>query len=279
VRHRGVIEAAVGLVPGDHVCWAYEDDAELLVTIRAWAADGIARGERVLYIAERPVAEMQADLAVIDDLDELLDERRIVLGSPSTMYGDGPVDALSLLTYYATATAEALADGCTGLRVAAEVTELDGVPAVDAFIAWEQLADAFMNRSPMSALCAFDRRTVSDSAIAAVAAAHPSCHGIAAETSFVLHAHEDGLRLAGDVETFDRFRLDAMLRSAPGDTASVVLHLADLRHASGGCATALHDFARRLGDRGGQLIFKDAPAAFRDAWAALGFGDDDVVFA
>ena len=279
MRHRGVIEAAIGLVPGDHVCWAYENDADLLATIRAWAADGVARGERVLYIAERPVEEMQANLAVIDDLDELLDHRRIVLGSPRSMYGDGPVDDLSLLTYYATATAEALADGCTGLRVAAEVTELDGALAVDAFVAWEQLADSFMNRSPMSALCAYDRRTVSDSVIAAIAAAHPTCHGIAAETSFVLHAHEDGLRLAGDVETFDRFRLDTMLRNVPGEATSVVLHLADLRHASGGCATALHAFARRLGARGGQLVFKDAPAAFREAWAVLGFGDDDVVFA
>lgn len=279
MRHRGVIEAAVGLVPGDHVCWAYEDDAELLATVGAWAADGIARGERILYIAERPVDAMHAALAAIDDLEDLLDERRIVLGSPSSMYGDGPVDDLSLLTYYATATAEALADGCTGLRVAAEVTELDGPLAVDAFVAWEQLADSFMNRSPMSALCAYDRRTVSDSVISAIAAAHPSCHGAACETSFVLHAHEDGLRLAGDVETFDRFRLDTMLRNVPGDTTSVVLHLADLGHASGGCATALHDFARRLGGRGGQLIVKDAPDAFRGAWAALGFGDDDVVFA
>ena len=279
MRHRGVIEAAEGLVPGDHVCWAYEDDAELLTAIKAWAADGVARGERVLYIAERPIEELRADLSVIDDLEKLLDDRRIVLGSPSTMYGDGPVDDLSLLTYYATATAEALADGCTGLRVAATVTELEGAAAVDAFVAWEQLADSFMNRSPMSALCAYDRRTVSDSVISAIAAAHPSCRGAACETAFVLHAHEDGLRLAGDVETFDRFRLDAMLRNVPGEATSVVLHLADLGHASGGCAAALHAFARRLGERGGQLTFKDAPEAFRVAWAALGFGDDDVVFA
>jgi anti-anti-sigma regulatory factor len=279
VRSRGVIDAAVGLVPGDHVCWAYEDDDALIDTIRSWATDGIAGGERVLYIAERSTEELRRRVDVLEDLDELIDARRVTLGSPSAMYGDGPVDDLSLLTYYASATAEALADGCTGLRVAAEVTELEGPTSIEAFVAWEQLADSFMNRSAMSALCAFDRRTVSAAAIAAVAAAHPSCHGAATDTPFVLHSHEDGLRLAGDVETFDRFRLDAMLRTAPIAGTSVVLHLDDLRHASGACARALHAFARRLGDRGGQLVFKGAPAAFRDAWATLGFGDDDVVFA
>ena len=279
MRHRGEIDAAVGLVPGDHVCWAFEDDDELLAAIRSWAAEGVARGERVLYIAERSEDELRRRVDALDDLEHLLDTRRVVLGTPSTMYGDGPVDDLSLLTYYASATAEALADGCTGLRVAAEVTELAGATAIDAFVAWEQLADAFMNRSPMSALCAFDRRTVSDAAIAAVAAAHPSCHGVGAHTPFVLHAHEDGLRLAGDVETLDRFRLDTMLRSAPVDGPSLVLHLDDLVHASGGCTAALHAHARRLRQRGGRLVLKGAPRAFRDAWAAVGVADDEVVFA
>lgn len=279
MRCRGLIGAPVDLVPGDHVCWAYESDEELVSTIRSWAVDGVAKGERILYIAEQPTEVLKARLDVLEDLDRLIDERRVILGDPRTMYGDGPVDHLSLLTYYATATADALADGCAGLRVAAEVHELSGTAAVDAFVAWEQLADSFMNQSPMSALCAFDRRTVSDSAIAAVAAAHPTRHGSATSTAFVLHAHEDGLRLAGEVETFDRFRLESMLRNAAGDRESVVLHLEDLQHASGGSTAVLHAFARRLAAAGGQLVFKGASDAFRDAWAALGFGSDDVVFA
>lgn len=269
----------MGLVPGDHVCWASDDDDELLATVRAWAVEGIARGERVLYIADRTEAELRRRVDDLADLEELLDAGRVVLGTPSSMYGDDVVDERALLTYYAAATAEALAAGCSGLRVAAEVGALEDLDAVDAFVAWEQLADAFMNRAPMSALCIFDRRGVSDAAIAAVAAAHPTCHGSACDTSFVLHAHEDGFRLAGDVDTFDRFRLDTMLRNAAADAPSLVLHLEDLHHASGGCARVLDDLARRLGRRGGQLVLKSAPETFRTAWVALGFSPDDVVFA
>ena len=274
-----MVEGAVGLHPGDHVCWAYEDDGDLLETLEHWAADGIANGERILYVAERPLDEMRRRLGSIDDLDDLLATRRVLLDVPSTMYGDGPVDDRSLLTYYATATADALADGCTGLRVAAEITDLPDGAAVDAFVAWEQLADELMNRMPMSALCAFDRRTVSDSAIAAIAAAHPSRHGPATGTSFVLHAHDDGLRLAGEVETFDRFRLESMLRNAASERDSLVLHLDDLELASGGCTAVLHAFAKRLAERGGRLVLKGAPVSFREAWSALGFTTTNVVFA
>jgi len=279
VRHRGPIDAATGIVPGDHVCWVYEDDDDLVAAIRPWAREGIARGERVLYIADHPTDELRSRLDVFDDIDALIDARRIVLGNPTTMYGDGDVDGLTLLTYYAAATAEALADGCTGLRVAAEVTHLSEPSAIDAFVAWEQLADSFMSRSPMSALCSYDRRTVSSAAIEAVAAAHPSCRGAATATPFVLHAHGDGLRLVGDVDTFDRFRLDAMLRNAAAERDDVVLHLDDLGLASGGCTAVLHSFGKRLARRGGQLVLKGAPSSFRDAWVALGFDEEDVVFA
>lgn len=278
MRERGTIEAPVGLGPGDHVCWVIEDDADLVDTITAWINDGVARDERVLYLVDVHAAQLMVELPGVPDLAMLVARGQLVLGAPDLYGGDG-LDELALVTFFASAIAEALMDGYTGMRVAALHVDMEDQAAIDAFVAWEQLADTFFARSRASALCMLDRRSVTDAAITSIGAAHPACRGFACTTPFRLHVHEDGWRLAGELETFDRFRLEQMLRNTADETDRVVLHLGDLDHASGGCTSVLHDFARRQAAGGGRLVLKEAPPRFRDGWRSLGFDAEVAVFA
>ena len=70
-----------------------------------------------------------------------------------------PIDAEAQLALYGGATEEALKEGFTGLRVAADVTALVGEPSMwDAHVAWEAVADRYMASMPLSAMCCYDRR-------------------------------------------------------------------------------------------------------------------------
>src|SRR4051812_21633041 len=117
---------------GDHICALYEDEDEQLAIAAAYIADGLASGERCLYVAGSPAA---------------LQRFRLVLGQagidPSAMaecgaliemtYGDvylagGCFDCERMLTQITQAVAGAHDAGFTGLRACGDMTWLLAQP-------------------------------------------------------------------------------------------------------------------------------------------------------
>jgi hypothetical protein len=118
---------------------------------------------------------------------ELRDDALQVVSLDSTYTTGTVVDPAAQVQLYAAATAEALDAGFTGLRVAAEVTQLVRTPAqLDAFARYEHLVDRYMATHPMSAMCSYDRGELGDDVIAQLACMHPCAHAGAAP--FHLHA-------------------------------------------------------------------------------------------
>jgi hypothetical protein len=69
--------------------------------------------------------------------------------------------------------ADALRDGFCGIRVAADNTSLIGSPEqLDAWLAWETVAEAFIDENPVTGLCSFDRTRLAAETLAAVSGAH-----------------------------------------------------------------------------------------------------------
>ena len=48
----GVLDRIAGLQTGDHVCWTYATDAEHRQVLTTFFAEGVARGEKVFYLAD-----------------------------------------------------------------------------------------------------------------------------------------------------------------------------------------------------------------------------------
>ena len=127
-----------------HVCFGYDDPADFVAGARAFLAEGLRAGERVCLVGP-----------AVDDLD--LDG--VEHASVEDLYPPGTViDPPAQVAAYAARTAEALAAGYTGFRVAADATPLvRGPEQLRAFARYEHLVDRYMTTQPYSALCAFDR--------------------------------------------------------------------------------------------------------------------------
>ncbi len=121
--------------------------------------------------------------------DEGLRTGAVQISSLDSTYATGAVvDPAGQVGFYATATAQALAAGYTGLRVAADVTPLVRTPAqLDAFARYEHLVDHFMAAHPMSAICGYDVGELGVNTVAQLACMHAEAQeGL---TPFHLHGH------------------------------------------------------------------------------------------
>ncbi|MHC8507157.1 MEDS domain-containing protein [Pseudonocardia artemisiae] len=167
----------------------------------------------------------------------------------STYRTDAVVQPHDQVRAYAEATTDALASGFTGLRVAAEVTQLVRSPEQrDAFARYEHLIDRYMTSEPFSAMCAYDRSELGSAAVAETACMHPNATEGAAP--FRLHAATDAAAaLGGEV---DLLGLDLFVRAAGRvdlvpDGGEVVLDASELTFIDHRGLLALANLARRLG--------------------------------
>ncbi|MDX3192580.1 MEDS domain-containing protein [Streptomyces sp. MN03-5084-2B] len=191
----------------DHVCRGYRGPGAFVAHAQEFLAEGLAAGERVLYVAPGDEAALTGQLRADERCDEGLDRGAVHVASVDAAYPTGAVvDPASQVELYAAATSEALAAGFTGLRVAADATSLVRTPAqVDAFARYEHLVDHYMAGHPMSAMCGYDVAELGGEVVAQLACMHP--HAVEGGTPFHLHGHtRDGSAAAldGDLDLESR---------------------------------------------------------------------------
>jgi hypothetical protein len=118
VRSSGVLEPGGSYGSHDHASWGYRTPGERSRVVCAWLADGLRAGQRCLYVGAGPHDALHADLAAgglggepiaVRTVHELYDLR-------------SPIDPGRQLAIYDDAVTDALADGCTGVRVAADIS-------------------------------------------------------------------------------------------------------------------------------------------------------------
>ncbi|MDQ7807332.1 MEDS domain-containing protein [Amycolatopsis sp. A133] len=185
----------------DHVCRGYRQRAEFVAHAQEFLAEGLAAGERVLYVAAGDEAALTRELRGHEGCREGLERGAVQVASVDATYPTGAVvDPAGQVELYAAATSEALAAGFTGLRVAADATSLVRTPAqLDAFARYEHLVDRYMAGHPMSAMCGYDLIELGREVVAQLACMHPRAHEGGAP--FHLHGHpRDGSAAALDGE-------------------------------------------------------------------------------
>lgn len=206
MRHSGLVDDVRGLGAHDHVCWRYESAADFRRRAHAFLAEGLALGHRVLCVASDEAADLIEDLPVGDDA--------VRFASVEATYQPGMVvDPQIQVDTYTRLTQQAVADGFTGLRVAADATLLVREPKQRAaFARYEHLVDQFMAEHPFSAMCAYDVGRLGEDTVAEIASMHPVVNTDSA--GFRLHAGPAGLMLAGELDLFNADLLDLALGRA-----------------------------------------------------------------
>jgi anti-anti-sigma regulatory factor len=188
---------------GRHVCWAFNDSAEFALRAADYLGEGMARGYRVCYIAPGDPGQLLDEISSASGFREAVDSGAAQFISVDSAYhGFTSADPAQQLRHYAQATERALADGHTGLRVAANVTSRVLTPdALSAFARYEHLVDRFMIEHPFSAMCGYDRAVLSAEQVARLACMHPQASPDA--TPMRLYASTDqriAAVLAGEID-------------------------------------------------------------------------------
>lgn len=260
VRGNGCIDSACGLGADAHACWAFEQDQEFTDAALEYLTDGMRARQRIAYVGSEPIDEQRERLAPLGDVGAMIDKGALQLFELPDLYEVGePVDEQVQLATYAAATDAALADGYTGLRVAAQVTDLVAEPHTrDAHVRWESVADRFISIRPLSALCGYRRAALPEPLLADLAAVHPAGNVPAASAPFRLFAEEGDLVLSGEVDLFSAEDLDRVLELTchPGDRISIDLRGLDFVDHHGVEVIATH--IRRLADVG-ECSVRNAP--------------------
>jgi MEDS: MEthanogen/methylotroph, DcmR Sensory domain len=232
-----------------HLCRVFDDPAEFRAVAIDFLADGLARGNRVRYVAEGDVATLRAHLAPLDRLPQAHRPDAVEVISVNDTYAgtDACVDTDTQVGAYAADTRAALADGFTGFRVAADATLLVRTPAqLDAFARYEHRVDRYMAGAPFSALCGYHRPALGDDVVTELACLHPA--GSGERAPFRVHAVRDAdVAVSGelDLTTVDLFAttMDRVgLHDAPPD---VVVDATGLAFADHRNLLVLEQLARR----------------------------------
>lgn len=160
-----VTTSSLGELSG-HIAWAFDGTAAFETAASSFLLAGQTRGERLIFISDQPEPARWPR--------RLLDSGDLQLASLTEVYGP-EVRAEEQRQTFATVLDEAVRQGYSGIRVAADNSSLvissDQVPA---WMAWEIVADAFMEEAPVTGLCGFDRRRLGPPFIRFLLGLHPT---------------------------------------------------------------------------------------------------------
>lgn len=144
---------------GDHVCAIYSTTVELVRVVATFLAEGLDRGERCWYVAsasETPLirAELRKRKIEVDSEVRRGALRFVEAKDAYTVHGD--FDPEGTIAVFNDAIEEALSDGFSGFRAAAEMSwAIDA--GVDRVIAYEALLKTMFATCDVVGLCLYDR--------------------------------------------------------------------------------------------------------------------------
>ncbi len=162
---------------GTHICLIYETSAEQIAAVVPFLKEGLARHERCLYVADDGTVEAIASALVAAGVDVGHERKRDalwMLTKQDTYLRDGKFDPVTMIEFWRSAQTQALTDGFSGLRVAAEMTWALGQERVfDRLVEYEALLNDFLANSRSVFLCQYDRSRFDSSVIHDVLHTHP----------------------------------------------------------------------------------------------------------
>lgn len=265
MREHGCIHSGGGLGADGHACWIFDQQEEFVEAALEYLTDGLRSRQRIAYVGSEPVEEQRELLAPLGDVEAMIDNGALLLFELTDLYEVGePVDADAQVATYLAAAGAAVADGYTGLRVAAQVTDLVAEPrAREAHVRWESIADRYCGTHPLSAFCGYRRGALPDQLLGDLAAVHPASNEGHPAVPFHLFSDSGNVVLAGEVDCFSAPDFDRLLELTceGGEGVSLDLDALDFIDHHGLEALATH--TRRLAATGGCSVRNKPPVVNR----------------
>ncbi|PPS77009.1 hypothetical protein BV882_02450 [Streptomyces sp. 46] len=173
-RARKVVEVG----PGDHLCFAFADDAEQRRMVSAYLADGLARGERVLYFVDRhaPAAVLSwlRSGGVDPDAAAASGQLRVATAEESYL-ASGVFDPDAMVASLQEEARDSLAAGYAGLRVSGEMSwALRDAPGLGRLEEYETKVHSVFAGRPASAICQYDARQFNPEQLRMFEQCHPA---------------------------------------------------------------------------------------------------------
>jgi signal transduction histidine kinase len=163
---------------GDHICTIYENTAEQMAGAVPFLKEGLARGERGLYVADDHIVKTLVQALAAAGVAVAQERERDAFWTPTkqdSYLKGGKFDPQTMIDFLRSAQSQALADGFSGLRVVGEMTWALG-PEVgnDRLIEFEALLNDFMANSRSIILCQYNRSRFDPAIIHDVLRTHPT---------------------------------------------------------------------------------------------------------
>lgn len=264
--------SATGRLRGNHICWTYDSAEDRERVLTDFLMDGIARGERTVYYGvhggEDEVAQRLADAGL--DITGLGATNQLRFGDATDAYMPGGVfDPDERLAEFEAAANAAIAEGFTGLRVAAENTWLLDDPDVRrAWPAYELRADLLTARMPIVGLCGYDLNEIHHEAVPLIAALHRSAIGAEPGGSqFHVHASAPGaLMISGRLDEAHIDEVQTAVLRALGDLTLAWVDVTDLDFADLAGMRLISRLADAFVTRGDLPVINGTTPAFRQLW-------------
>ncbi|HXW08370.1 MAG TPA: MEDS domain-containing protein [Vicinamibacterales bacterium] len=165
------------LNPGDHVCAIYSTRGELAEAVGEFLAEGLRKSERCWYVpaADEPPA-IRAELEERGvNTTRAIDRGALNILSSQTAYTvRGDFDPEETLAVFSSAIEQALSDGFSGFRAAANMSwALDLENGVERLVTYEALLRSLFASAPATGLCLYDRTRMPLAVVDGALSTHP----------------------------------------------------------------------------------------------------------
>lgn len=245
-RAVGVVDDVRSLHRGDHLCWPFPHRDALTLMASCFVADGVERGEQIVYFGWCGIDEAHRDVCRVEHLASLLEQRVMVVEATDITHGHGAniapervVDGIRI------AAQAAEAAGFNGLRLFADATELVKTPKDrEAFLEMDQGLERLMaDGLGVTAICALNTSVLDREAMTDVACVHPATY--ASLAPFTVHADRGGkFRLAGEVDWWNYERLERSLGRFHPRGSVIEVDVADLEFIDQRSLLSLEQWAK-----------------------------------
>jgi signal transduction histidine kinase len=165
------------LKQGDHVCLIYKNITEQMAAAVPFIRQGLARGERCVYIAADHAVEevVQALAAAGVDVGQERQRGALRLLTKADAYlRSGEFDSQAMIDFLRQVENEALADGFSGVRIAGEMTWVLGPKGgLNRLIEYEAMLNHFLMNSRSEILCQYNHSRFESPCVHDVLLTHP----------------------------------------------------------------------------------------------------------
>jgi hypothetical protein len=201
---------------GDHVCTFYSSREEQIGAAVDFIRDGLASGNRCLYVCcDQTPEEFGEELrrAGIDTEAERARGALTLVTKSDAHLQDGVFDAARMIELIAAELDVALKNGFEGLRGAGDMTWLlDEAPGAAELLGYEALLNYFFSNKRAAALCQYDRNRLPAKVLETCLATHPHvrvegpkilANPYYEEPTDAMTRSRDGFGIRGKIATID----------------------------------------------------------------------------